>query len=110
MIDFHIHSRFSDGDQTPQEIVEVALRRKLSAIAITDHCDITGRFMYLRDVSEPRPLREYVDETRNLPPTESLKVFLGIAISGFSTDAAPPPEFSELDFILIETFPARTPS
>ncbi len=109
MIDFHIHSYFSDGDQTPKEILEVALRRKLSAIAITDHCDITGKFMYIRDVSEPRPLRHYIDEIRSLPPNESLKIFLGIEISGFSLDTSPPPEFSELDFILIETFPARTP-
>jgi histidinol phosphatase-like PHP family hydrolase len=110
MIDFHIHSDFSDGDQSPQEIMNVALRRRLSAIAITDHCDITGRFMYIRDVSEPRPLRQYVDEVRQLPPNDSLEVFLGIEISGFSIDTSPPPEFSELDFILIETFPARTPT
>ncbi|TFG04539.1 MAG: PHP domain-containing protein [Promethearchaeota archaeon] len=109
MIDFHIHSSFSDGDQSPQKIMEVALRRKLSAIAITDHCDITGRFMYLRDVSKPRPLSEYIAEVRNLPPVDSLQVFLGIEISDFSANTPPPRRFSELDFILVETFPAQTP-
>ena len=109
MIDFHIHSYFSDGDQTPKEIQEVAERRELSAIAITDHCDVSGRFMYLRDTSEPRPLREYIDEIRQLPPIESLQIFLGVEICDFSTVIKYPPEFSELDFLLIETFPAQTP-
>jgi histidinol phosphatase-like PHP family hydrolase len=90
--------------------MEIAVRRKLSAIAITDHCDITGRFMYLRDVSEPRPMREYVDEVRGLEPPDFLEIFLGIEISNFSNDDPPPPEFSELDFILVETMPAQTPN
>jgi len=109
MIDFHIHSYFSDGDQSPKEVVEIAKRRRLSAIAITDHCDISGQFMYLRDISKPRPLREYIDEVRNLPPVDFLEVFLGIEISGYSSNSAPPSEFAELDFILVETFPAQTP-
>ncbi len=109
MIDFHIHSYFSDGDQTPQSILEVAQRRRLSAIAITDHCDITGRFMYLRDISEPRPLREYIDEIHALPTIEDLSIFIGVEICDFSNPALVPPEFSELDFLLIETFPAQTP-
>ncbi len=110
MIDFHIHSYFSDGDQTPQEILTVAERRNLSAIAITDHCDISGRFLYLRDVSQPRPLREYVDEIRNLSPPESLRVFIGLELCKFSPKTPPPPEFAELDFLLIETFPVQTPT
>ncbi len=109
MIDFHIHSYFSDGDQTPREILNVAERRKLSAIAITDHCDISGRFMYLRDVSKPRPLRDYIDEIRNLPPHESIQVFIGLELCDFSSFSKYPPEFNELDFLLIETFPAQTP-
>ena len=109
MIDFHIHSYFSDGDQTPQEILNVAKRRKLSAIAISDHCDISGRFMYLHSVVEPRPLREYIDEIRNLPPNEAVKVFLGLEICEFPPDTPFPSEFSELDFLLIETFPAQAP-
>ncbi|MHA1359589.1 MAG: PHP domain-containing protein [Candidatus Helarchaeota archaeon] len=109
MIDFHIHSYFSDGDQTPQEILEVAERRKLSAIAITDHCDISGHFMYLRNVANPRPLREYIDEFRSLPKEKGVNVFLGLELCDFSTMTNIPPEFSELDFLLVETFPAQTP-
>ena len=107
MIDFHIHSYFSDGDQSPQEILDIATRRKLSAIAITDHCDNVGQFMYLRDVSNPRPLREYIDEIRSLPRNKAVEVFIGLELCDFANPLPFPPEFSELDFLLIETFPIK---
>jgi histidinol phosphatase-like PHP family hydrolase len=107
MIDFHIHSYFSDGDQSPQEILNIAARRKLSAVAITDHCDSSGQFMYLRDVSTPRPLREYIDGVRNLPSNRAIQVFLGLELSNFSNSNTFPAEFSELDFLLVETYPIK---
>jgi predicted metal-dependent phosphoesterase TrpH len=36
-IDLHVHTNFSDGTFTPEEVVGYALKSKLSAIAITDH-------------------------------------------------------------------------
>lgn len=36
-MDLHIHSNHSDGIFTPEEIVEIAVRKKLVAISITDH-------------------------------------------------------------------------
>ncbi len=38
--DLHIHTTFSDGTYTPEEVVKEAARKGLSAISITDH-DIT---------------------------------------------------------------------
>lgn len=35
--DLHIHTCLSDGADTPQEVVALALQKELSAIAITDH-------------------------------------------------------------------------
>lgn len=40
-IDLHVHSTYSDGTFTPQEVVELALERGLSVVALTDH-DTTG--------------------------------------------------------------------
>ncbi len=42
MIDLHTHTRFSDGSLTPTEVVELAAREGLSAVAITDHDSIDG--------------------------------------------------------------------
>ncbi|RLI90932.1 MAG: metal-dependent phosphoesterase [Candidatus Altiarchaeales archaeon] len=40
--DIHIHSRFSDGRNTPREIVRYAKKIGLDGIAITDHDEIEG--------------------------------------------------------------------
>jgi len=41
-VDLHIHTNFSDGTFTPEEVVAYAIKSKLSAIAITDHDCIDG--------------------------------------------------------------------
>jgi hypothetical protein len=43
-IDLHIHSSFSDGCLSPQELVERAQAQGLSSIAIADHDSISGVF------------------------------------------------------------------
>jgi predicted metal-dependent phosphoesterase TrpH len=40
--DLHIHTHFSDGSFSPEEVIEYALRAKLSCVAITDHDTIEG--------------------------------------------------------------------
>ena len=37
MIDLHIHSIYSDGSCTVQEILQEAQKKKLEVISITDH-------------------------------------------------------------------------
>ncbi len=51
MIDLHIHSYFSDGRHTPEQIVNHAQNIGLEAIAITDHDTICGSI-------EARPFAE----------------------------------------------------
>ena len=41
-IDLHVHSNCSDGTFTPTELVDYALKKKLAAIALTDHDTIDG--------------------------------------------------------------------
>lgn len=40
--DLHMHSTFSDGKSTPEELVDMAKNRNLSTIALTDHDTIAG--------------------------------------------------------------------
>ncbi|MDR1899060.1 MAG: PHP domain-containing protein [Treponema sp.] len=42
MVDLHTHSTSSDGDLSPAELIEEAVNRGLSAIALTDHDTING--------------------------------------------------------------------
>jgi len=42
VIDLHTHTRFSDGSQSPTELVEEAAAKGLRAIAVTDHDTVDG--------------------------------------------------------------------
>jgi S-adenosylmethionine:tRNA ribosyltransferase-isomerase len=42
IVDLHTHTTCSDGTFTPREIVEYAAKKNLSAIAITDHDEVSG--------------------------------------------------------------------
>jgi predicted metal-dependent phosphoesterase TrpH len=42
MIDLHLHSTFSDGTFTPEELVKMARRDGLAAISVTDHDTVDG--------------------------------------------------------------------
>ena len=37
MMDLHMHTVFSDGKNTPEEMVEEAIRRGLDTVGISDH-------------------------------------------------------------------------
>lgn len=41
-IDLHVHSTASDGTLTPSQVVELATKQNLSAIALTDHDTLRG--------------------------------------------------------------------
>lgn len=51
-VDIHIHSRYSDGANTPREIVEYAKGIGLDGVAITDHNTMRGSIEALRYESE----------------------------------------------------------
>src|SRR4051794_16796538 len=40
--DLHLHTTHSDGEYTPGQVIELAVRSGLSAIAITDHDTLSG--------------------------------------------------------------------
>jgi len=42
VIDLHTHTSFSDGSQTPTELVAEAAQRGLAAVAVTDHDTVEG--------------------------------------------------------------------
>jgi 3',5'-nucleoside bisphosphate phosphatase len=41
-VDLHLHSLYSDGSATPGELAELAVRHRLSGIALTDHDTVDG--------------------------------------------------------------------
>jgi len=65
-IDLHTHTTASDGTFTPTEIVDYAVQKKLSAIAITDHDTMAG-------------IQEAIDHIRN--SKLSLELIPGMEVS-----------------------------
>lgn len=47
MIDLHVHSTFSDGSLSPEQLVREAKKINLSAMALTDHDSISGVASFL---------------------------------------------------------------
>ena len=72
-IDLHIHTTASDGTFTPSEIIALAIKLKLKAIAITDHDTLAGS-----------------SEALNSGIPAALEFLTGVEIS-----AAPPPFYRQ---------------
>ena len=43
--DLHIHSSYSDGCKTPEEIIDSAIKNKIKYISITDHDSISSQYV-----------------------------------------------------------------
>lgn len=67
MIDLHIHSKFSDGTDTIDDLLKIAKEKKLPALALTDHDTTLG-------------IREMTEKAAK----ESIKVVPGVEISSVS--------------------------
>lgn len=67
-IDLHVHSNYSDGSLSPKEIVDLAVSKGLSAIALTDHDTVDG-------------LDEIIEYADSLPQEKKLEVIPGIEYS-----------------------------
>lgn len=55
-IDLHIHTTYSDGALSPEELVDSAIAAELTTIAITDHDNVLGYYSaqkYIEDSQKP---------------------------------------------------------
>lgn len=42
MIDLHSHTKASDGEKTLEELIDLAISKNISTLAITDHDTVDG--------------------------------------------------------------------
>ena len=64
MVDFHIHSSHSDGNQSVQELVKQAAENGITIMSLTDHDTTTG-----------------ISEAQKLGAEMGVKIIPGIEIS-----------------------------
>ena len=57
LVDLHLHSTFSDGRYTPTMLVDEAVSKGISVIAITDHDSWNGMAEAFEAAKHPRPHR-----------------------------------------------------
>lgn len=50
--DLHIHSSYSDGVNTPEEIVDMAIKNNIKYISITDHDSIASQYILKREYKD----------------------------------------------------------
>lgn len=75
--DFHVHTNFSDGQDSPEKVIERVKELSLASIAITDHFDRNDPRSRISEISESR-LLEHFDLIRALSDRLSVKVLLGV--------------------------------
>ena len=74
--DFHMHSVFSDGSNTIQEMLEQNIANKRKIIALTDHVGYTG---ITRSLNGKR-FTEYIKEIDRLNKTSKIQILKGAEI------------------------------
>lgn len=71
MLDLHIHSKYSDGNLSPEEIVDAAIELNLTAISISDHDNVLSY-----SIAESYCKKKLEDEK-----TKSLELIPGVEIN-----------------------------
>ncbi|MBM9603638.1 histidinol-phosphatase HisJ [Desulfopila inferna] len=77
--DFHMHTRFSDGSGTVDDMARAALKRGLTEIAITDHMPLPFINRYAIDAGQLMRYRQEIEEVRQ-KYSGRLRVNLGLEI------------------------------
>lgn len=91
--DFHVHTLFSDGSDTPETIVKAAIKLGLGEIGFSDHAFVS--FDDCRIEKEDR--KRYIDEIARLKEkyAGSIGVLCGIEMDYFSED-----DVSDYDYVI----------
>ncbi len=104
----HTHTTFSDGKNTPREMVEKAIELSFTSLGFSDH----GEFLFDRDFkSSPGKDRLYREEVLELKKEyeEKLDLFLGIERDYFTLEDVSPYEYVIGSVHFIQTDGEKTP-
>lgn len=66
-LDMHMHSIYSDGSKTPEELIDMAIQENIGTIALTDHDNIDGSKELIVHQKEGLTLYSGVELTAKVP-------------------------------------------
>ena len=91
--DFHVHTTFSDGKHTPEEMILSAVEKGMTAIGFSDHSYTAFDESYC--IAKEKQT-QYYKEVRSLRETykERIRVFCGIEQDFYSEPQAEPYDYS----------------
>lgn len=98
IIDYHIHTSFSDGFFSPRDMILAAAERGIQEVCITDH------YSNWKPALSNLVFEEYYTTLNEMRNHESLgtKIFIGIEVDITSIDALYPLQDFQWDLILFE--------
>ena len=76
-MDYHIHTHFSDGEASYQEVIDLSIQRQLKSIAITDHFDPFDNTLRNQDASY-EDLYEHFNRIKDYAAHKDIEVLCGI--------------------------------
>lgn len=96
--DFHIHSDWSDGDNSIEEIMQAAKEKGLDIIGINDHIsDIKASIPLDRDA-----LKDYLLDIREFSKSVGIAAFAGLEVDIFPLDELDINLLNEFDYLIFE--------
>ena len=101
IIDYHIHTSFSDGFFSPRDMILAAAKRGIQEVCITDH------YSFWKPALAEMEFEEYyttLDEIRS-HETLGTQVFIGIEVDMTSIDTLNPLQEFQWDLILFDQSP-----
>ena len=79
LYNYHTHTTFCDGKNTPQEIVEGAIQKRFDAIGFSGHIHVPGTAYGIKDI------KGYIDEVNRLKKVYDgkIQIYLGLEEDSF---------------------------
>ncbi len=96
--DFHIHSEWSDGDNSIEEILQAAKDRNLSIIGINDHLSEIKASIPL----ESEAIRDYLLDIREISKEMGIQTLAGLEIDFFPIDQIEIELLNKFDYLIFE--------
>ncbi len=101
MVDYHIHTSFSDGEKDYKTVIELAIKKGLSEIALTDHFDPNDKSLN-NNMATYSDLKCHFDGIRNYTNNKPIKVLCGIeTCTGFDGELTLPDDVLSICDVVI---------